>query len=336
MKIRFDKFEQQQADVDKGVRISYGGSKRYLASWRWYFILVIICSPLIFFLIKFATYFFLVQGTSYIEVHHVDVRATENGYVKKISVKSMQQVNSATLLFAIEQPDLAEKEETLSSELSYLMNNKGNHLIGTKQTSIDDIDDQKAYMKKRLDNFIQLFNQGAATDAEVKTARFQYQAVLEHMNTIARPTLDVESQEKNNRIRQLILEKNQLNRRLKLMSAYAPVEGKISDILVSEGEYVSRGDLVVTIMKNGKALINTYLGPEYIEYAEVGRMANVRFANGEKVLARVVTVPSLTKPIPLDAITSFGTRDRAIFLQLEFMEVVKQQLMNGAPVKVVF
>jgi len=340
MKIRFDKPEQKQPDLDRGLKVSYGSSKRALASWRWYLILLIICSPLIFFLIKFGSHFLIVRGAGYVEVPQIEIRSNENGYVKKLWVKSMQEVKPGALLFTIEQPDLDKKEKILSSELDYLSDNRAqkgiNNSVSAKQVSIDFAYNQKEYMKKRLDNFIQLFNQGAATDAEVKTARSQYEAALEHINSILIPTQDVEGVGKDSRIRQLILEKNQLMLQSEALSGYSSVDGKISDILVTEGEYVSRGDLVITIMKNERALVNAYLAPEYIEYAEIGQLAKIEFANGEKVAARVVTVPSLTKPIPLDAVTSFGSRNHEIYLQLEFMEAVKQKLMNGSPVEVVF
>lgn len=340
MKIRFDKPEQKQPDFDRGLKVSYGSSKRALASWRWYLILLIICSPLIFFLIKFGSYLWIVRGTGYVEVPQIEIRSNENGYVKKLWVKSMQDVKPGVLLFTIEQPELDKKEKILSSELDYLINNpaqKGiNDSDSAKQVSIDFAYNQKEYMKKRLDNFIQLFNQGAATDAEVKTARLQYQAALEHINSFMMPIQDIESTEKNSRIRQLILEKNQLKLQFDAMLTYSPVNGKISDVLVTEGEYISRGDLVITIMKNERAIVNAYLATEHINYAEVGQLARIVFANGEKVPARIVTVPNLTKPIPLDALTSFESRNHEIFIQLEFMEAVKQKLMNGSAVEVVF
>jgi multidrug resistance efflux pump len=339
MKIRFDKPEQKQPDLDRGLKVPYGSSKRALASWRWYLILLIICSPIIFFLIKFGSHLLIVRGAGYVEVPQIEIRSNENGYVKKLWVKSMQEVKPGVLLCTLEQPDLDKKEKLLNSELDYLIINpaqKGiNDSAFAEQVSIDFAYNQKEYMKKRLDDFIQLFNQGAATDAEVKTARFQYEAALAHINSVLMTRSDVKNLE-NGRIRQLTLEKNQLKLQSEAMLVYSPVEGKISDILVTEGEYVSRGDLIITVMKNERALVNAYLATGYIKYAEVGQLAKIVFANGEKVPARVVTVPSLTKPIPLDAITSFGSRDREIFIQLEFMESVKQKLMNGSPVEVVF
>jgi multidrug resistance efflux pump len=340
MKIRFDKPEQKQRDLDKGLKVSYGSSKRALASWRWYLVLLIICSPLIFLFFKVGSHLFIVRGAGYIEVPQIQIRASENGYVKKLWVKPMQEVNPGILLCTLEQPELDQKEKLLDSELDYLMNNPARkndtNLAASKQISIVFAYKQKEYMKKRLNDFIQLFNQGAATDAEVKTARYQYEASLAHINSVLMTGPDIENLENGRRIRQLALEKSQLKLQSEAMLVHSPVEGKISDILVTEGEFVSRGDLVITVIKNEKAFVNAYLAPEYIKYAEVGQSATIVFANGERVSARVAAVPSLTKPIPLDAVTSFGSRDREIYIQLEFLGDVNQHLMNGAPVEVVF
>jgi multidrug resistance efflux pump len=311
-----------------------------LASWRWYLVLLIICSPLIFLLIKVGAHLFIVRGAGYVEVPQIEIRASENGYVKKLWVKQMQEVKPGDLLSTLEQPELDQKEKLLDSELDYLIENpvqsNNSNPATSRQVSIDFAYKQKAYMKKRLNNFIQLFNHGAATDAEVKTARYQYEAALEHVNSVLMTGSPVLDMEHGRRIRQLALEKNQLKLQSEAMLLHSPVEGKVSDILVTEGEFVSRGDLVINVIKNEKAFVNAYLAPEYVDYAEVGRLATIRFANGEEVSAKVASVPSLTKPIPLDAVTSFGSRDREIYIQLDFTGEVNQRLMNGFPVEVVF
>ncbi len=350
MKIRFDKPENKLADEDKGLKVSYGGSKRIMASWRWYLILLIICSPLIFFVVNFAEFLFTVKGSGYVMLPQVEIRSNESGYVKTVLVKPMQDVNSGELLCILDMPELTKKERLIDSELEYLQQNpfeeRTNAMLSARDASIDFAGKQEKYMKKRLNDFVELFNQGAATGAEVKTARFQYEAAVNHLATIKNTFTEnkrslqrsgaVIASQEGDRVRQLALSKRELKLKSEGLWVYSPLQGKVLDVLIGTGEYISRGDLLMTVAKHEAGYVSAYLDPKYIKYAEVGKVAQVVFPDGESAQVKVISVPGLTKRIPLDAATAFGERNREIFIRLEFVDTVKQHLMHGMPVEVIF
>jgi multidrug resistance efflux pump len=283
-------------------------------------------------------------------VPQVEILANEDGYVGTISVKSGQRVQAGELLCKLEQPELKKKESLIKSELDYLHNNpykKGMKTEATaKRSRFDFAVSQKNHMKTRLDEVTQMFNRGAATDAEVKFARFQYEEALMHLTDLEASVLRakdttrmmqsaVEGQDEL-RIKELVLERKQLELQVKALSIYAPIPGSISEIRVVEGSYVSRGDIVFTLTKNEKVHINAYLTPEHVDYTVAGKTAEIVFADGERVSAKVLDSAAVAKSMSPKkaALPGFGSYE--VMVQLEFVHPVKQKLRNGLPVEVFF
>ncbi|SJM96100.1 putative Secretion protein HlyD family protein [Crenothrix polyspora] len=351
MKMRFDRQEQGMGEYDldhsDAVRV---GEKIKLTPWHWYLLLLVVCSPLIFFLIKFGVHVLTVRVSGYIALPQVEIRANEDGYIGKISVTVGQRIKAGEFLCKLERPELKKKESLLKSELDYLRNNpvgRGmKNAASVTRANLDFAIRQKNYLKKRLDEVVQLFNRGAAADVEVKFATFQYEQALAHLvdldasmsrakDSALMMQSAVESQE-DLRIKELALERKKLELQVKALSVFSPILGSVSEIFVVEGGYVSRGDLVFTVTKNEKAYISAYLPSEDINYTKVGQVAKIVFADGERVPAKVVKSFKVAKSEAFDKLTLPDAGNHEIMVQLEFIKPVKQKIMDGLPIEVLF
>ncbi len=352
MKMRFDRQGQGfYNEYDPGqLEVINTGVKIKLTPWRWCLLLLVLCSPLIFFLIKFGSHVLTVRVSGYIALPQVEIRANEDGYIGKISVKTGQRIKAGELLCRLEQPELKKKESLLKSELDYLRNNPASkdmkNAASVTHANLDFAVRQKNYLKKRLDEVAQLFNRGAATDAEVKFARFQYDQALAHLvdldatlsrakDTAIMMRSAVESQEEL-RIKEIALEKKKLELQAKALSIFSPIPGNVSEIFVVEGNYISRGDLIFAVAKNEKTYINAYLPSEDIKYTKAGRLAKIVFADGERVPAKVLRSFKVEKSGVLNKVALPDSRSHEIMVQLEFTQPIKQKIMDGLPVDVLF
>lgn len=324
--------------------------KIQLQSWSWALLLLVFLSPLILFLFKFGEHMLTVRISGYIALPLVEIRASTDGYVSKVAVKSGQNLKEGEFLSQLEQPELKKQLSLLKSELDYLRNNptaKGiKDAVTLSSSSLSFAEKQKNYLKKRLTEVTQLFSQGAATDAEVKFAQFQYEQAMAHLVDLqaamarAKDTAlimksDEESQE-DLRIKQLIMDEKKLELQVKALSIFSPIAGSVSDVFAVEGSYVSRGDRLFAIIKNEKAYVNVYLPIEHIKYSQVGQEAMIAFADGERVSGKVVKAARGAIADNSLAYSSPEPKTNEFMMQLEFTQAIHQKLIDGMPVEVFF
>ncbi len=351
MKIRFDRPEQRPAGLDQGVPVSYGRSRRRLAYWRWYLILLIICSSLLYFFIKIAYQAWAVQAKGFVMMPHVQVRATASGFIESLLVEPMQDIEKEELIVKLQQPSIEERKKQLQSELDFLQQQYDRYgeedsAASAMQASIDFARKRKLYAWQRVEDYESLFAEGAATEAEVKTARFQYGAALaslaelqlleEKQGGAARTVQASEIRQTEARIRQLQLEMENLDLQSRQLFITSPLPGRVVDILVSQGEFVAKGDLLLTINQQENATIVAFVAPEDIDYARVGQKAVIHFPDSEKAAAQVISVPGITKKYPVGSLATFESGSREILVKLEFSGRVDQHMIDGLLIKVAF
>lgn len=323
-------------------------AKIQLKPWSWGLLLLVFFSPLLFFLFKFGEHMLTVRISGYVALPVVEIRASADGYVSKIAVKPGQNLKEGEFLGQLEQPELKKQLSLLKSELDYLRNNpmaKGiKEAVTLSNSSLGFAEKQKNYLKRRLDEVTQLFSRGAATDAEVKFAQFQYEQAMAHlvdlqaaMSRAKDSALIMKSDEESQedlRIKQLVMDEKKLELQAKALSVFSPVAGSASDVFAVEGSYVSRGDRLFAIVKNEKAYVNVYLPIEHIKYGQVGQEATVAFVDGERVLAKVVKAAK--GGVAVNGLGSLEPKSNEFMMQLEFAQPIRQKLIDGMPVEVFF
>jgi multidrug resistance efflux pump len=208
--------------------------------------------------------------------------------------------------------------------------------------------EQKNFSYQRLRQYESLFKQGAATQAEVALARSQHHAALENLAALER----TERQERDrlysqehgqspeirmisNRINQLQLEFDKIQDQIYQLTLIAPAgNGMVTELFAQPGEFLGRGQPLLEIIYPEKVHIDAYIPPKYQDYAMVGQTVQVKFPNGEKAKAKIVSVPGVMQKSFSAEISPLETVQFAILAQMEFVGNVKNRLINGMPVTI--
>jgi multidrug resistance efflux pump len=155
--------------------------------------------------------------------------------------------------------------------------------------------------EQRVQQLESLVRQGAATRGEVlaaQTERDGFQSELlaferrEQLAHLSPQGLDQEVIQQNT-------EQQWLKTRLQALSVTAPQSGRIAEVLVTPGENVGPGTLLMRLEQLTDPLLWIYLEPLYVNYAQPGQPLKVHMPDGEWLDAHVVQAADSASRTPL-------------------------------------
>lgn len=354
MKIRFNQPENKAPDVDRGLRVQYSAAKRSANPWRWYLIIAVSSLPIVYLLAVIVWEMINIEANGRIRVPNFTVRTAVDGYVEQLFVAPLQKVSEGTRLAELVNASLLDNRDRLQVELDGLVQEKRKMLLRADHSKANAIEllkfaqEQKNFSYQRLRQYESLFKQGAATQAEVASARSQYNSALENLFVLER----AERQDRNrlygqergqspemfvisNRISQLQLEFDKTQDQIYQLNLIAPAgDGMVTELFAQPGEFLGRGQALLEIIYPEKVYIDAFIPPKYQDYAVAGKTVLVKFPNGEKVKATIVSVPGVMQKSATAEINPLETVQFAILAQLEFAGNAKNQLINGMPVTI--
>ncbi|HNO74955.1 MAG TPA: efflux RND transporter periplasmic adaptor subunit [Nitrosomonas mobilis] len=346
MKIRFNQPEKKNPENEQGIRIRYDPSKRTGATWRWYLILAVASLPLLYLAGLILREVLLTEIDGRIILPHTTVRAQGAGHVQQLQVSLLETVSEGNQLARLTNTSLENGVQRLHGEITFLSGQKKSLQRDGSQKQASRLtlfaQDQSQFYLRRLRQYESLFKQGAATQAEVATARSQYIAALERLDSLMlagqqASTLGAEARQIEARINQLQLEHDILNDQLQMLSPISPAIGLVTEIHARPGEYLSQGQPLLDISFPEQAYISAFIPPKYIDKAVLGQRATIIFPNGEKYEARINFVPGVTHKVSAEDLTLLEVPRTAILARLQFIYTVdSSRLMNGMPVKIRF
>ena len=354
MKMRFNQPENIAPDVDRGLRVQYSAPKRAGRPWRWYLIIIFSSLPVVYLLGTIAWEAISIEANGRIRVPNFTVRTAVDGYVEKLFVEPLQTVSEGAPLAGLVNNALLDNRDRLQVELEALKQEKRKMVQQADDSRASMIQllkfaqEQKDFASQRLRQYETLFKQGAATQAEIALARSQLNSALENLVTLER----TERQERDklynqehgqspeirmisNRINQLQLEFDKIEDQIYQLMLIAPAgNGMVTELFTQPGEFLGRGQALLEIIYPEKVYIDAFIPPKYQDHAVVGQTVLVKFPNGEKVKAKIVSVPGvMQKSVPAE-IHPLETVQFAILAQMEFLGNVKNRLINGMPVTI--
>ena len=356
MRVKFKSQKQVMPDREHGMRIEYGLAKRVLPKLRWYLILLVAASPIILFFGNILYSFIVVEAPGVIRLPTTIIRSTVSGTVSQIYVKAHDEVLDGQIIMTLQNPDLEAKINRIEGDIIDLESIKPIDNKPQTNTVIRHLNEQLksarkllAFRKERKDSIQYLFDQEAATIAELSTASSQYDQATINYNNIKREIAkeqEMTSQEiqlQTNSQQNEIL-RNKLKRELSLLKEQrvrqairANVEGKITELPVTQGEFIASGTHLLSIASQRKTSITAYLDPKHARFAKIGQKATVKLPNGIRFPAIVESVPKLTSQVPSNTVGPLGLRPRGIVVELvpeiDFQDDFRVQ---GLPVTVKF
>ena len=351
MKVRFIEPERTDPNRDRGIKVPYAPAKRQQARWRWYLILLVVSSPLLYFTGKMLWASVVIEAPAIISQEQITVRTSGQGYVDAVFVKPMTEVTAGTPLVRLRNLDLSTRIDQLRAELRALEGVRFDS--GSYQTSTVNLEDQlqiatqqRDQKSERLAKLEDLVNQGAATDSELASARNDLQQsnskiaqIHQEVTTLNRPADNTAGQEMKARIASLRSEISGMEKQSDGLLVTAPQSGRVVDLAIVKGDQLAVGGKVAMIAPTGSELhLDAYVPPKYSQYARTGLHASVIFPDGRRRSAVVTDVPEITMEIPSAHPEMFGSREVGVLVRMKFLDAGTTQaaLTDGLPVTVRF
>jgi len=350
MKVRFNTKRQKDPTRDQGMKVPYAPAKRRVAQWRWYLIVLVVSSPLIYFLFKLAFSQVVITAQGLITLEKISINSSSTGYVDQINVQVGDTVSQGHVMVKLGSPALDGREHVLQVELNHLGSSLPPSGLQTESLLRNRVELAKknvAYHKEKLGKVRFLFDQGAATIAELNQTEAGYdraqftlnQAQRElsaQLEKTRRDQLQPEVQYSNRR--QLILaELETITEQRKRLQQQAPFLGRILDIFIQEGQTLSPGSPILLMGRMDSPYIVAYLDPKYAKYALSGYKATIKLPAGKTLRAQVKENSTLTRRLPADLSSPIGDRDLMILVKLDFLAPLSRaESIDGLPVTVRF
>ncbi len=363
MKINFKTPYQRDPERIGGIRIPYGKGKRDAARWRWYIIVLIVSSPLLYLLIKILLSYLIVTAPGYVSLGKVPINSNSTGIVSKILVSAGTEVIDKQPLVQLYSPVLEEQTLILKTEINSLEKEQAVKKV-EPQTTVSPtwenyMEEQYQlalqlvkYQENHLNDVSLLKEQGAATLAELRAAEAAYQSALLALSPVKRdyfeykarlqqplqepvePPVDAAQQR---RLTLLQTKQEAVDDQIDRLEQRAPYAGTILEIVAVEGQSVSPGILLMVLGRTEKPSVQCYLDPKYGKYAKKGKLARITFPDGSVKKVVVRQDAKLVKRLPADLAAPIGTRDLLLLVFLEFMEQIPvENRVDGLPVTVRF
>jgi multidrug resistance efflux pump len=351
MKVRFVEPERSDPDRDRGIKVPYAPGKRNLARWRWYLILLVVSSPLIYYIANMAWSSVLVEAPAIVSQAQITVRANSQGYVDEVYVKPMDTVAAGAPLLRLRNPDMSGRLDQMRAELKALegvRSSGGSAPVSTVnlEAQLGIANQDRDQRSQRLGMVEQLNEQGAATDAELASARSDLQQadarvsqIHQEMTMLNKPPDASNGQQMQARVLSLRAEIAGLEKQGESLLVLAPSAGRVVDLTLVKGDQLAIGSKVAMLAPdNGELRIDAYVPPKYVQYARNGLHATVVFPDGTRRPAQVTDVPEVAQEIPSAHPEMFGNRDVGVLVRMKFLDSSfgKTALTNGLPVKVRF
>lgn len=334
MKIRFDSSKERYPTHERGLKVLYAPGRRMAFRLRWYLILLLIASPLLWFVGKLTYSAWVVEAPGHVQLSVVEVRARDPARISLLAVKSNDHVQPGQLLVKMDNPDWQQR-------------------LGQLQALDDESSTSEQPVEKKLREVLQrqlagaehqlmltrtLVKRGAATNGEVQAATAQRDRHQNELLSFEQRTDQLHNHSGNSQnIALQSAEMQWLQDRLRTLNVTAQEEGVISDILVNEGENVGPGTLLMRLEQNSSPIIWVYLDPANVAYAQPGQPLEIGFPDGSWLSAKVHSNPDRTRRLPEELRVPFSANQRglvvSVILDAEFPE---KWLIDQLPIEARF
>ncbi|VVO20480.1 hypothetical protein PS726_04174 [Pseudomonas fluorescens] len=287
MKIRFDSQKEQNPTQEQGLNVLYAPGKRMAFRLRWYLILFLVASPLLWLVGKLLFGLLMIDAPAQLLLPIQEVRARDAGRVEQLFVTAGEHVQADQPLVNLDNPEWRARLLQLAAmpvEAARL----GDSDLGMKERQM--LRAKVGRAEQRVQQLDSLVQQGAATRGEVlaaQTERDGFRADLlafERREQLAHQS----PQGFDREVIQQNAEQQWLKTRLSALSVTAPQSGRIAEVLVTQGENVGPGTLLMRLERVADPLLWIYLEPLNINYAQIGQPLKVHMPDGAWLDAHVV------------------------------------------------
>lgn len=364
MKVSFSPKQRGAADVHDGIKVPYAPGRRNVFQWRWYLILCLVTSPFFYLLFKIFWPYVVLSAPGYLSLQKSIVTVSVSGTVRQVVVRDGDTVAEGQPLVRVAAPELEQRIERLEEQRDtpampppappapagpQRQIASGGARLALYRQAADHARQAEQFQQQRLKTIQHLFEQGAATAAEVNAVRAQrdmarhtrVQALLDLANVQAEvPSVPPPSRPETppGQNRQSLTEQlRRLEAELEPYTPRAPAAGTILEITATAGKRVNGGDYLALIGRGDQVQVISYVRPESAANITKGRKATVRLPGGPSLQAEVHEPPTQARRLPADLSSVIGTRDVMVIVTLDITEPFPaERAIENLPVEVRF
>jgi multidrug resistance efflux pump len=287
MKIRFDSRKELRPTQDQGLSVLYAPGKRTAFRVRWYLILFLVASPLIWLGGKLAYGMLMIDAPAQLRLPILEVRARDAGRVEQLFVIAGDQVRVDQPLVNLDNPEWRARLTQLAAMPKAAAPARTNKLGGSERQLLRT---RIGRAQEHVQVLEELVSRGAVSPGEVLSAKSELDSFRADLLAFERRE-QLASQPPPSEAREVIqqtAEQQWLKTRLAALPVKAPQSGRVAEVLVNPGENVGAGTLLMRIERLEDPLLWIYLEPLNISYAAIGQPLRVRMPNGDWLDAHVV------------------------------------------------
>ncbi len=346
------------ATTRKDIRVEYAPGRRAVPWIRWCVVLLLVFSPLLFFLYRSLLPWFVVSSPASIAMKRFVVSIPKAGTILEVPFSAGTDVKKGDVLFRIEADDLEAKNERLAllrDRLSSLDTARAAAAEVEKGQGVSGLSGREVALAYRIlrqaekDRMavVELLRRRAATKADLRLARQEENRAradliraqsdrlreLEEKRMLALQARRDQDALKRER-RRLERDIEVLESQITSQDVLSPLDGRILDVGVSPGETLPQGAPLATMVNADSVSIVVFVDSEALSFIRKDAEVSVRFPGKFTLKARVDRFPSDTQTIPGEFATFAGAR-RTIRVFLRPMSPIPSEyLIEGLPLVV--
>jgi multidrug resistance efflux pump len=342
----FDFNNKRHVNKVEDKKIKYAPAKRHLAKWQWYLLVLIILSPLIYFVSAILIDNLVVIASGYVSYDKILVRAPENGYIKNVLAKEGEYIKLGQCLVKMDSPKLTRELKYLQKELNRLNKLR----LSTKNPEVDPFIVMKNNLKKHLEKTNEhvevmddLRRRKIGTIIDQQRARMDAKEIELDIDNVDRAMAKSNvyhvfklEERYGEIIRELELAIIKIKVANDLMNIPSPGNGSITKVFTHPNEHVTKGQDLVEITTYNNLRVLAYLNHKDMSNdIYQGKKVTVIFPNDIKIEGEIAQIPSLAEH--QDKFTNIiKTEKNKVLLIITLIgKLPKKYQIYGLPVKVV-
>lgn len=340
MKVRFSVPEKKAPDVREGVRIPYAPARRTFPRWRWYLVVLLVTSPLLFFLSKAVLGWMVASSPGVVAMEQVPLNSPRPAVVESVFFARGDAVEAGAVLLRLVDASVEVFRAPLEAERkALLLRSPRVPAAAAQRRGLALAEESVAYERQRLKAIEELYGKGAATRAEVDEASAGLQRARADL---VRAEVDleevrrvVEDPDVAVRLAQIEAELEALSRTRGPLDLKSPLEGQLLEVAVAPGETVGQGTPLVRIADPSRVFLVTFVRARDMRFVGEGAEVRVRFPEGRVIPAAVAGSPLLAEPTPAPLAGPLSDGSPALKVRLLPLEPLPFNcLVEGLPVTV--
>ncbi|TKB26883.1 HlyD family efflux transporter periplasmic adaptor subunit [Desulfopila sp. IMCC35006] len=346
MNISYDR-KRRDPTREGQMKVPYAPAKRALSNFKWRLTLLVVLSPFLYFGGKMVYSMFVAPSSGFVMLDIQKYQSPAESLVQKINVEIGQQIEAGDLLITLEDRQIESELVRLQAAREDLLaasdtdQGSGEYLLKQKKLALEAV----AYQRSGFENISFLFQRGAATIAEKKTAFSQLNGARLQLNSAEhalsqwaeRQQSSPERIRKMPEYRQLQEKIAQLEQEKMRLSVYSTSPGQVTEINVAQGQVLPKGEELIAVARQDKQIIASFISPNHLARVQLGEIADVVFPSGKVIKGRVQYNPRITGRLPAYLATPMLGRQRMVIVHLTPLEPIPpEESIDGLPVDVNF